>query len=1334
MTLKIFYFALHLNAVFLVSFARPDCIPEIAVADSKALVEVVDVVKICQDGQFECRNGECIEDLFLCDGEADCSDQSDETRFECSKPKFSCSDSEFRCDYGACVNKDAVCNGVKDCLDNSDELLAECSKPAQQRELLIHVRINDAAVNDYVETHENLPRKEETKPRHRKIIYQVKRPIRYGKPVYANKIDNPEPTTSVSVLPLERSNYTLCVVPPQPPNGQWRLHSDFCHGKKDCDIPQNIALKPGSRLVYWCDTDFGIRGDADVYCGAGGSWSSIPECIGHVSVTTCPPLNSISRAATCSRDGERVSCQTSISPRTRAKVTCRVNYGLESNPVPTVIEQDIECNQDGRWEPEPITCRPICGLENPFSRKQETVNNVSIEAGGFPWHANLWREVNSGEKVDYEFRCSATIVRPNFVLTAAYCVVSDISGVSENPERLRVTAGNVYRDINDLETASWIVQKVKNVYRNCGNMSFFLDDVSDIALIELSEPFQFSTQILPVCLDDSWRSEAIFESGGTGKIDGFGINSVTASSPVLQIANVSYALNNECRMPYNDSGIEVIIKNDEFCGAYSNETTVCDWDTGGGLVVQKSGLWHLVGIYSAGLRPSLVDAPSTNCGDNPYSLYTKVSAYIPWIQDVFFKLERYKSYPVCSFYIPPQIQLQQNIIKPIRPASSPSNAGNPIRPASAPSNAGNPIRPASSLRNAGNSITSAPSSPNAGNPITPVPLLPNAANPITSAPSPPNAANPITPVPSPPNAGNPITPTPSLPNAGNSITPSPSLPNAGNSITPTPSPPNAGNPITPTPSLPNAGNSITPTPSPPNAGNPITPTPSLPNAANPMTPTPSLPNAGNSITPAPSPNPITSVRPSPSPAKSPMMMTMMMPNPDLVKTQIPQYAQSVSCAIPPQPTNGNYKSHSSLCGGKTDCTLPEGAALKPGSQLVYSCLPGFRINGSADVFCGLNGNWSAIPTCTAITCPSLDSASTIMSCFRSNRYKRCNSTELPDTTAVLQCRPAYTEDASLAMAGNKHVKCNANGQWEPKPISCLPMCGITNTQFTPTVLRGHSAKISQFPWHATLYKQEKPPDGPKMFQCGGTIIQNNLVLTAAHCVYDDKFKTVELPGKFYVVTGNVFQDYDSSFHDQRVVQKAMVKSIHVPCEYFGLNGNYNSDIAIIELRGSFQLSGILIPACMDVVGNNEQLLEPGSIAKIAGFGGTESSVTSASLLTTNISYVSYSECKMADSTQENVGLISNDKFCGKGQNGAAVCQGDSGGGLVFQSDGRWHVMGVLSVNLGASTLNGEKTCIPNSYALYTKVLTYMSWIRSVMNSLQKFEAYTSCEFDTNTIT
>ena len=62
---------------------------------------------------------------------------------------------------------------------------------------------------------------------------------------------------------------------------------------------------------------------------------------------------------------------------------------------------------------------------------------------------------------------------------------------------------------------------------------------------------------------------------------------------------------------------------------------------------KTGGLWYLRGIVSVGIGTTLVGG-SRVCDSHSYSLYTKVSSHIGWIQDVILKLETFKSSSLCS--------------------------------------------------------------------------------------------------------------------------------------------------------------------------------------------------------------------------------------------------------------------------------------------------------------------------------------------------------------------------------------------------------------------------------------------------------------------------------------------------------------------------------------------------------------------------------------------------------------------------------------------------------------------------------------------------------------
>lgn len=67
---------------------------------------------------FTCDNQRCIPKTWVCDGEDDCLDNSDENQ-NCTKP--TCSADEFQCTSGRCIPNSFRCDSDNDCGDSSDE-------------------------------------------------------------------------------------------------------------------------------------------------------------------------------------------------------------------------------------------------------------------------------------------------------------------------------------------------------------------------------------------------------------------------------------------------------------------------------------------------------------------------------------------------------------------------------------------------------------------------------------------------------------------------------------------------------------------------------------------------------------------------------------------------------------------------------------------------------------------------------------------------------------------------------------------------------------------------------------------------------------------------------------------------------------------------------------------------------------------------------------------------------------------------------------------------------------------------------------------------------------
>ncbi|XP_023317257.1 modular serine protease-like [Trichogramma pretiosum] len=466
--------------------------------------------------------------------------------------------------------------------------------------------------------------------------------------------------------------------------------------------------------------------------------------------------------------------------------------------------------------------------------------------------------------------------------------------------------------------------------------------------------------------------------------------------------------------------------------------------------------------------------------------------------------------------------------------------------------------------------------------------------------------------------------------------------------------------------------------------------------------------------PAPGPNPIDPWQPKPPSTTSTTSTTTTTRRPPQ-----PNIPVVNTCALPPQPDHGSWMLDKRQCQGNakySDCDLDSGVReLDAGRVILYSCHSGFRLVGNNEVFCRFEGQWSGTPTCEKITCPGLSDETKSGSCTAANgSYVPCSQPMEPGSRGDLHCNePTYRQDTT-DITRNSKVLCSPDGQWLPKPILCLPVCGqASGIDGKPLIVDGQPTTISAFPWHGTLYLDES---GEKQFKCGATVIHKDLLVTASHCVYDDGRRQYRNPKKYYVAVGNTFRDYDMA-NQGGYVQRSQVEKFYSKCTYQGLSGNYVDDIVIIKIKQHLQFSSFVLPVCLDFRTQHENLaFEHGTLGRVAGFGRTRTGPSSAILQSLTLPYANQAQCQEENRNSDNYKFFSDSKFCAGWRNGSSVCSGDSGGGLVFKHQSKWYLRGIVSLGL-VKDREDPNACEKYRYTLFERVSKHIGWIKDIIQEV-----------------
>ncbi|KFB47604.1 hypothetical protein ZHAS_00015574 [Anopheles sinensis] len=258
----------------------------------------------------------------------------------------------------------------------------------------------------------------------------------------------------------------------------------------------------------------------------------------------------------------------------------------------------------------------------------------------------------------------------------------------------------------------------------------------------------------------------------------------------------------------------------------------------------------------------------------------------------------------------------------------------------------------------------------------------------------------------------------------------------------------------------------------------------------------------------------------------------------------------------------------------------------------------------------------------------------------------------------------------------------------------------------PSSLPKHPSEAvrGEFPWHVAIMQLEQRVP---VYSCGGSLVSNRFVLTAAHCVVNANNGYPLSKDSFLVKIG---------YHELGVVEEDCtqvlgVQTVYVHPEY--RSGIQRHDLAILELERPARFNDRVLPICLDKDDEDQSGAFYRNIGKVPGWGYTEFDDVSSWLRMTEVPIVNYTRC-LSNNPDGFYHSIHDGMFCGGYANGTNVCNGDSGGGLVTYRNGHWELQGIVSFTAIREDMD-KVLCDTQQYAGFVKVRYYKSWIGSIIS-------------------
>jgi secreted trypsin-like serine protease len=266
----------------------------------------------------------------------------------------------------------------------------------------------------------------------------------------------------------------------------------------------------------------------------------------------------------------------------------------------------------------------------------------------------------------------------------------------------------------------------------------------------------------------------------------------------------------------------------------------------------------------------------------------------------------------------------------------------------------------------------------------------------------------------------------------------------------------------------------------------------------------------------------------------------------------------------------------------------------------------------------------------------------------------------------------------------------------------------------------NGSKLSEDQYRATwpfvvALVDPRAPDQYSGQFCGGSLIDDQHVLTAAHCVVGENGATVRAASSLLVVAGTRVLDSSSLGVGARAPRRVQEVFVHPE---FGVNAGtgFHHDVAVLRLAEPITGAATirLVAAGEDSIWGNGA---GGTDARVAGWGdtdprgtGTPSARFPVDLRATTVPVHADARCASTDDGGYGTAFERATNLCaGTLRSGTTLgtdsCQGDSGGPLVATGpDSQPRLVGIVSWGEG---------CAEDRFGAYSRVAALRGWVDSI---------------------